>query len=66
MICYGYPYILINLINFLGDQIYLSNVNPNVTQRGQETIDNGRQVIVPNATFNCNGTITNVAASMKG
>ena len=29
------------------------------------TIDSGRQVIVPNATFNCNGRITNVAASMK-
>ena len=30
------------------------------------TIDNGRQVIVPNARFNCNGGITNVAVSMKG
>ena len=29
------------------------------------TIDSGRQVIVPNARFNCNGRITNVAASMK-
>ena len=25
----------------------------------------GRQVIVPNATFNCNGRITNVVASMS-
>ena len=39
--------------------------NPNVNQRGQVTIDDGRQVIVPNARFNCNGRITNVAASMK-
>ena len=30
------------------------------------TIDDGRQVIVPNARFSCNGRITNVAASMKG
>ena len=29
------------------------------------TIDTGKQVIVPNARFNCNGRITNVAASMK-
>ena len=39
--------------------------NPNVNQIGQETIDNGRQVIVPNARFNCNGKITNVAVSMQ-
>ena len=29
-------------------------------------IDSGRQVIVPNARFNCNGRITNIAASMNG
>ena len=29
------------------------------------TIGNGRQVIVPNARFNCNGRITNVAVSMR-
>ena len=39
--------------------------NPNVNQIGQKTIDNGRQVIVPNARFNCNGRITNVAVSME-
>ena len=38
--------------------------NPDVNQRGQVTIDDGRQVIVPNARFNCNGRITNVAVSM--
>ena len=38
--------------------------NPNVNQRGQENIASGRQVIVPNAKFNCNGRITNVAVSM--
>ena len=40
--------------------------NPSVNQRGQVTMDSGRQVIVPNARFNCNGRITNVAVSMKG
>ena len=39
--------------------------NPNVNQRGPLTIDDGRQVIVPNARFNCNGRITNVAVSMQ-
>ena len=29
------------------------------------TIDNGRQVIVPKARFNCNGRITNVAVSIR-
>ena len=48
---------------FSGGQTCLDN--PNVNQRGQETIASGRQVIVPNARFNCNGRITNVAASMK-
>ena len=38
--------------------------NPNVTQRGQVTIHMGRQVVVPEARFNCNGRITSVAASM--
>ena len=38
--------------------------NPNVNQRGEMTIDDGRQVIVPNARFNCSGRITNVAVSM--
>ena len=39
--------------------------NPNVNERGQVTIDKGRQVIVPNARFNCNGRVTNVAVSMQ-
>ena len=38
--------------------------NPNVNQRGRVTVDSGRQVIVPNASFNCNGRITNIAVSM--
>ena len=33
--------------------------------QGEVTIDNGRQVIVPNVRFNCNGRITNVAVSMS-
>ena len=47
----------------LGAQACLNN--PSVTRKGQVTINSGRQVIVPNARFNCNGRITNVAASMK-
>ena len=38
--------------------------NPNVNQRGPVAIGDGRQVIVPNARFNCNGRITNTAVSM--
>ena len=52
------------VIHYLsGAQTYLNN--PSVTQKGQVTINSGRQVIVPNARFNCNGRITNVAASMR-
>ena len=39
-------------------------LNPNINQRGPVAIGDGRQVIVPNAKFNCNGRITNVAVSM--
>ena len=39
--------------------------NPNVNQRGQVTINSGRQVIVPRARFNCSGRITNIAVSMS-
>ena len=49
---------------FSGGQTCLNN--PNVNQRGQEIISSGRQVIVPNARFNCNGRIKNVAVSMHG
>ena len=35
-----------------------------MNQRGQVIIEKGRQVIVPQARFNCNGRIKNVAASM--
>ena len=50
--------------NYLsGGQICLNN--PNVNRRGQVTIAGGRQVIVPNARFNCNGRITSVAVSME-
>ena len=38
--------------------------NPNVKQKGQVSIDSGRQVIVPNARFNCNGRITSISVSM--
>ena len=38
--------------------------NPNVNQTGQIFISRGRQVIVPRATFSCNGKITNVVVSM--
>ena len=38
--------------------------NPNVEQKGQLSIDSGRQVIVPNARFNCNGRITSISVSM--
>ena len=50
-------------LKFSGGQTCLNN--PNVNQRGQRTIDDGRQVIVPKARFNCNGRITNVAVSME-
>ena len=39
--------------------------NPNVDQRGDVSIGSGRQVIVPNARFNCNGRITNIRVSMN-
>jgi len=38
--------------------------NPNVDQRGSVTIGDGRQVIVPNSKFDCNGRITGIRASM--
>ena len=40
--------------------------NSNVNQRGEVSIDSGRQVIVPSARFNCNGRITSVTVSMRG
>ena len=36
-----------------------------MNQRGDVTVSRGRQVIVPSATFNCNGRIINVAVSMQ-
>ena len=59
MICYGHPYCQLS-----GAQACLNN--PNIARKGQVTIDIGKQVIVPNAGFSCNGRITNVATSMKG
>ena len=50
-------------IKFSGGQTCLNN--PNVKQRGQVTINDETQVIVPDARFNCNGRLTNVAVSMK-
>ena len=55
---------VIHIVNLSGIQACL--INPSVTRKGQVTINSGRQVIIPNARFNCNGRITNVAASMKG
>ena len=54
---------VIHIVNLLGAQPCLNN--PSVTRKGQVTINSGRQVIVPNARFNCNGRITNVVASMR-
>ena len=54
---------VMHIVNLSGVQACLHN--PSVTRKGQVTINSGRQVIVPNARFNCNGRITNVAASMK-
>ena len=54
---------VIYIVNLSGAQTCLNN--PSVTQKGQVTINSGKPVIVPNARFNCNGRITNVAASMK-
>ena len=38
---------------------------PNINQRGSTTIGNGRQVIVPNARFGCNGRVTAIRASLR-
>ena len=54
---------IIHIVNLSGAQACVNN--PNIARKGQVTIDTGKQVIVPNARFNCNGRITNVAASMK-
>ena len=51
------------MVNLLGAQACVNN--PNIARKGQVTIGTGKQVIVPNARFNCNGRITSVAASMK-
>ena len=50
-------------INMLGSQTCINN--PDVNQRGQVSIDSGRQVIVPSTKFYCNGRITNIAVSME-
>jgi len=39
--------------------------NPDINQRAN-TIENGRQVIVPNFRFTCNGRLISVGASMRG
>ena len=39
--------------------------NPDVNQIGEVTVQQGRQVVVPDANFSCNGRITNVAVSMR-
>ena len=53
-----------HIIDLSGGQMQACFKNPNVNQRGQITINIGRQIIVPQAKFNCNGRITGVAASM--
>ena len=55
---------IIHIVNLSGAQACVNN--PNIARKGQVTIDTRKQVIVPNVRFNCNGRITNVAASMKG
>ena len=50
-------------ITFSDGQICVNN--PDVNQRGDVFIRSGRQVIVPKATFNCSGRITNIAVSMR-
>ena len=57
-----YIVILIDFSDFLGSQTCVDN--PNVNQNGQKFIDTGRQVIIPNARFNCNGRLTNVIVSL--
>ena len=46
-----------------GGQTCISN--PDADRRGDMSINSGRQVIVPNSTFNCNGRIINVIVSMS-
>ena len=53
-----------HIIDFSGGQMQACFKNPNVNQRGQITISIGRQIVVPQARFNCNGRITRIAASM--
>ena len=53
---------IFELCNFSGGQNCINN--PNVNQRGQQIINNGRQVIVPRAAFNCSGRITRIAVSL--
>ena len=53
----------IELYHFSGGQNCFNNTN--VNRRGQQIIDNGRQVIVPRAAFNCNGRIMRIAVSMQ-
>ena len=48
----------------LGGQLQTCFKNPDVNRRGDVIIEKGRQVIVPQARFNCNGRIKNIAASM--
>jgi len=38
--------------------------NPDVNRNGEAVIQQGRQVVVPDANFSCNGRITSVAVSM--
>ena len=54
---------VIHIVNLSGAQACVNNTN--IARKGQVTINTGKQVIVPNARFNCNGRITSVAASMK-
>ena len=53
----------VELCNFSDGQNCFNNTN--VNRRGQQFINNGRQVIVPRAAFNCNGRITRIAVSMQ-
>jgi len=51
-----------NLLLHLDGQNCINN--PNVDQRGSNRLGDGRQVIVPNSRFGCNGRVTGIRASM--
>jgi len=55
-------YLDLNLLLYLDGQNCINN--PNVDRRGSNRLGDGRQVIVPNSRFGCNGRVTGIRASM--